>query len=60
MGDFTNSDPFEPWNDPFSRDDPFAPWNEPFYKDDPFAPWNSAFGHYGEKEEQEYHYKPYR
>jgi hypothetical protein len=58
MGNFVNSDPFEPWNDSFSKDDPFAPWNDTMLRDDPFAPWNDLLGHYGDREQKKYNYIP--
>jgi len=53
---YTNTDPFQPWNDPMARDDPFAPWNDSFKKDSPFEPWNSPVGSYKDMDPQDKDY----
>lgn len=40
----TNTDPFQPWNDPMYSRDPLAPHNDPMYRDDITKPWNDLFG----------------
>jgi hypothetical protein len=49
---WSNNDPFTPWNDPMDRTDPFKPWNDPRHKDDPFAPWNTPLAN--EKDYEKY------